>query len=115
MKGLELRKKRKSLGLTQDQLAKAVGLERKTIMKFEKLDVIDESKSTILYNYFKSIETNIEVKNDFIEVMEVQVPLDLWVLRTIQNWDVLKEHPTFKLKVDNEVKDGVIKVLKSDM
>ncbi len=54
MKGEEILKKRKSLGLTQEELAKEIGVSRKTIQNYENEYVkVPETKSEMLRNYFK--------------------------------------------------------------
>ena len=44
MNALEIKEKRKKLGLTQDELAKKLGVSLKTISNYEKGEVIPESK-----------------------------------------------------------------------
>lgn len=53
MKDLDVKKIRERLGLTQDELAKQIGVSRNTIINYEKGGVIPESKRTILGNLFK--------------------------------------------------------------
>lgn len=101
MKGLELKEKRKNLGLTQEELAKEVGLERRTIMKMEKMSDIDDSKSTILHNYFKSLETE-NSSNEFIEVMGIKIPIETWVIESAKHQDELMKHKAFSNIVDLE-------------
>ena len=48
MNALEIKLKRKELGLTQDQLAKLIGVSKNTVFNYEKGCVIPDSKITIL-------------------------------------------------------------------
>lgn len=48
--GLEIRARRKELKLTQEELAKQIGVSRNTIKNYENGGVIPESKRTILSN-----------------------------------------------------------------
>ena len=57
MEGIEIKKLRKSLGLTQEKLAKMIGVSTKTIVNYEGGGVIPESKKDILLVILK--------KNDF--------------------------------------------------
>ena len=50
MKSIELKKLRKEKGLTQEQLAKIIGVSTKTIVNYEKGTVIPNSKREILHN-----------------------------------------------------------------
>ena len=48
MNGLEIKKNRKKLGLTQLELAKLIGVSKNTVLNYEKGSVIPESKIAIL-------------------------------------------------------------------
>lgn len=48
MNNIEIRKKRKELGLTQEDLAKKLGVSLKTISNYEKGEVIPSSKQELL-------------------------------------------------------------------
>jgi len=50
---LEIKLKRKELGLTQDQLAKLVGVSKRTIINYEKGQVIPDTKREIFHNFLK--------------------------------------------------------------
>lgn len=49
MKALEIKKKRKELGLTQADLAKSLGVSLRTISNYEKGEVIPETKQGLLH------------------------------------------------------------------
>ncbi len=53
MNNIELKEKRKKLGLTQDMLAKELGVDRRTVINYEKGEVIPESKVKLLDVIFK--------------------------------------------------------------
>jgi transcriptional regulator with XRE-family HTH domain len=73
MNSLELRENRKKMGLTQEELAKRAGVARKTIINYEKGEVIPESKRelfNIIFNVNNSdltskIYSEPEEKNDY--------------------------------------------------
>ena len=58
MDGLEIKKHRKRLGLTQEKLAKMIGVSSKTIVNYEGGGVIPESKKDILSVILKSDDIN---------------------------------------------------------
>ena len=58
MDGLEIKKHRKRLGLTQEKLAKMIGVSTKTIVNYEGGGVIPESKKDILSVILKSDDIN---------------------------------------------------------
>ena len=62
MNEINIKESRKKLGLTQDELAKQLGVSRRTIQNYEKGEVIPETKREIL---FKSLKINLP--NNFNE------------------------------------------------
>ncbi len=60
MTGDYIRQKRKKLGLTQDQLAKKLGVSKRTIINYEKGEKIPDSKSELLHSIFSSDEKVVE-------------------------------------------------------
>lgn len=50
MNAIEIREKRKLLRLTQEELAKKLGVSLKTISNYEKGEVIPDSKKELLHN-----------------------------------------------------------------
>ncbi|WP_339889766.1 XRE family transcriptional regulator [uncultured Flavobacterium sp.] len=62
MKGIEIRSKRKQLGLTQKELADKLGVSHNTISNWEKGEVIPNSKDSLIDSF---LNINIEnVKNE---------------------------------------------------
>lgn len=60
MDGIEIKKRRKSLGLTQEKLAKMIGVSKKTIVNYEGGSIIPESKKDILLVVLKKADFDIE-------------------------------------------------------
>ena len=60
MDGLEIKKNRKRLGLTQEKLAKMIGVSTKTIVNYEGGGVIPESKKDILTIILKADDFNVD-------------------------------------------------------
>jgi transcriptional regulator with XRE-family HTH domain len=58
MDGLEIKKKREELGLTQKELADLIGASRETIINYEKGKPIPKSKSEILDKVLNQDATN---------------------------------------------------------
>jgi len=58
MNALEIKQKRKKLGLTQEELAKKLGVSLKTISNYEKGEVIPESKKELLHKILNSESNN---------------------------------------------------------
>ena len=59
---LEIKLKRKELGLTQDQLAKLVGVSKRTIINYEKGEVIPDTKREIFHNFLKKEKGDLKDK-----------------------------------------------------
>lgn len=55
MNAEEIKEKRKKLGLTQDDLAKKIGTTKRTIINYEKGEVIPDSKKEILHSVLNDI------------------------------------------------------------
>lgn len=78
MRAEEIKKKRKELGLTQDELGKLIGVSKNTILNYEKGKVIPDSKITILDTVLneKTQESDLEaIQVDFTEMNVMHVPL----------------------------------------
>jgi DNA-binding XRE family transcriptional regulator len=58
MNALELKSRRKEKKLTQDQLAELLGVDRRTIINYEKGEVIPESKVKLIDIVLKDFENN---------------------------------------------------------
>lgn len=74
MNSIELKKLRKEKGLTQEQLAKIIGVSTKTIVNYEKGTVIPNSKREILHNTLimnNSLSEN-SFKNDHLPTNELK-------------------------------------------
>jgi transcriptional regulator with XRE-family HTH domain len=59
MKALDIKEKREKLGLTQEQLAKKVGVSKNTILNYEKGKVIPDSKRELLEQILNNENPNI--------------------------------------------------------
>jgi transcriptional regulator with XRE-family HTH domain len=59
MNALEIKKNRKKLGFTQEELAKMIGVSLKTISNYEKGEVIPATKIAILHNILTIPDINI--------------------------------------------------------
>lgn len=58
MSGLELRSLRKKFKINQDDLANELGLSRKTIIEYEKLDKIPDNKEALIVRFFTKFVTS---------------------------------------------------------
>lgn len=58
MKALEIKKRRKDAGLTQEKLAEMLGVERRTVINYENGGVIPQGKSVLLDKIFTEIEND---------------------------------------------------------
>jgi len=58
MKALWIKEKRKTLGITQEQLAKLIGVSKRTIINYEKGEKIPDTKSEILHKVLSLEEHN---------------------------------------------------------
>lgn len=59
MKPLEIKEKREKLGLTQEELAKSIGVSKNTVFNYEKGKVIPDSKIELLEKILNSTNPNI--------------------------------------------------------
>lgn len=78
MSGEDIKKKRKELGLTQEELARLIGVSKNTILNYEKGRVIPDSKISILDFVLseKSQKDRLEaIQVDFTEMNVMHVPL----------------------------------------
>lgn len=71
MNALELKENRKKMKLTQEELASKLGVDRRTILNYEKGEVIPESKVKLLHIIFNQANDESENKeNDpYIEAL----------------------------------------------
>lgn len=97
MKGLEIKKNRKKLNLTQAELAIQLGVSLKTVSNYEKGEVIPETKRVLLHNIFKKLneehgEFTIESQNKVEDTGAIYHPKEnvLNKIRLIN--DKIKEH-----------------------
>lgn len=66
MNSIELRKNRRRLNLTQEELGKLIGVSKRTIINYEKGEIIPETKSAILHSIF-------EEKTDDVSFLKKQI------------------------------------------
>ena len=98
MNGLQIREKRKKLGLTQLELAEQLGVSKNTVLNYEKGSVIPESKITILNKilnnekplsqeknlipYYEDVDTiggsNVVAETEAIYKTDVQIDAGDW-------------------------------------
>jgi transcriptional regulator with XRE-family HTH domain len=75
MNNLELKEKRKKLGLTQDDLGKKLGVSKRTIINYEKGDVIPYSKNELLH---KVLNENPELPQETTKPKQIaQLKIDI--------------------------------------
>jgi transcriptional regulator with XRE-family HTH domain len=86
MNSLRIKELRKKLGLTQDDLAKKIGVSRKTIVNYENGEVIPETKRELLDNILNQKE------NYLVE-------------------EPRAEYPSFLSRYDNDSVEDLIKKL----
>ena len=83
MKALEIKNKRKELGLTQADLAKKLGVSLKTVSNYENGEVIPESKVELLRTILSKEEviilnepaTSYGEEKNIIENLKIQIEL----------------------------------------
>jgi len=82
VKSEQIRERRKELNLTQDELAKKIGVSKRTIINYEKGEVIPETKAEILHNVlYGTDETKARLKDhntiavNYSELQVMYVPL----------------------------------------
>lgn len=61
MRGEEIKKKRNELKLTQEELGKILGVDKRTIINYEKGGIIPDSKSELLHNFIKGNKANNQI------------------------------------------------------
>ncbi|MBN4082910.1 helix-turn-helix domain-containing protein [bacterium AH-315-A23] len=64
MTALEIKERRKKLGLTQEELGKLLGVSRNTIYNYEKGAEIPASKFTLLSNFLHPTDNNNTLSED---------------------------------------------------
>jgi len=99
MKPLEIKNKRKELGLKQDELAKKLGVSVKTVSNYENGEVIPESKKELLHkilfekeelilkepegfyeeekSIIENLKSEIKLKDKIIQLQEEKIELIL--------------------------------------
>jgi transcriptional regulator with XRE-family HTH domain len=65
MNALEIKTNRKKNGLTQEALAKLLGVSKRTIINYEKGEVIPETKNELLHSIFN--KERIDILNEPVE------------------------------------------------
>ena len=65
MNALEIKTNRKKNGLTQEALAKLLGVSKRTIINYEKGEVIPETKNELLHSIFN--KEGIDILNEPVE------------------------------------------------
>jgi len=83
MNALDIKNKRKELGLNQADLAKRLGVSLKTISNYENGEVIPESKMALLHNILDEKEVTIlnepaptyGIEKDIIENLKLEIEL----------------------------------------
>lgn len=113
MTGADLKNKRKQLKLTQEQLGSLVGLDRQTIINYEKLDKIPERKSILLDNFFTS-KLNNKVSDIYLEKDGVRFYLKEACILVANNPEEAKKITIFKNLIDNEALKLIVKSAKGD-
>lgn len=66
MNYLEIKENRKKLGLTQEELGKKLGVSKRTIINYEKGEIIPDTKLDILSSIFDSLKKEQNSKSLFI-------------------------------------------------
>ncbi len=64
MNGIEIKKNRQKFGLTQEQLAKKIGVSERTIINYENGETIPKTKYEIFHSVFKTLDENIGIVNE---------------------------------------------------
>lgn len=116
MNALEFKEIRKSLGFTQEKMANALGVDRRTIINYEQGSVIPESKVKLIH-----LLTGQSEKVEFVEnKVSGDVPLGESLISEknipafiVENESRLMESKTFKLWLTTKIQEGVIKILSS--
>jgi len=100
MTPLELKENRKRIGLTQDGLAKELGVDRRTIINYEQGEVIPESKVKLLHIIFNGSKDVNEIEVTLIEVMAIELLKNLKFREGIR--EIQKEISTQELRAEIE-------------
>lgn len=98
MNALDIKENRKKLKLTQEELAKLLGVSKRTVINYEKGEVIPETKSELLRKIFSESENEIPRKVKYIN--------DVVVLNTDEEIEVFrnKNGINFYLYPDDSIK-----------
>ena len=108
MKGIDIKKRRAELGLTQDELAKLLGVNRNTIYNYEKGGEIPASKSTILdkilfnNNVTDIKEVIVNVNEETALIINKQLTLLEKVNSFVKNLETIKNPSLIDLQQLNE-------------
>lgn len=109
MEGIDVKKIREKLGLTQTELADKIGVSRGTIVNYENGGVIPESKRSILNNLIdssKQIMNNAKPLEDFdfMMVPVVYIPAQAGYPKGAGNQEYINQLPTMPVIVDKNYK-----------
>tara|TARA_B100000378_G_scaffold70854_1_gene54069 strand:- start:4995 stop:5630 length:636 start_codon:yes stop_codon:yes gene_type:complete len=110
MTGDRIRINRKKLGLTQDQLAKKLGVSKRTIINYEKGETIPDSKSELLHQIlFKSEDEALPVDyGNYLQIPLIQHRARAGFLSGWGDPEYVQELPTILWEVDKEYKGRYI-------
>tara|TARA_Y100001963_G_scaffold140507_1_gene207609 strand:- start:495 stop:1130 length:636 start_codon:yes stop_codon:yes gene_type:complete len=106
MTGDQIRINRKKLGLTQDQLAKKLGVSKRTIINYEKGETIPDSKSALLHQILsKSEDEALPVDyGNYLQIPLIQHRARAGFLSGWEDPEYVQELPTILWEVDKEYK-----------
>lgn len=112
MTGEEIKRFRKSKGLTQEQLAKIIGVSKRTILNYEKGEMIPKTKINILKEIiYKSSDSEIKNAASTSDISEIEIIKAIDYL--LKNNDVFMKNQVFRtyiksramqIKTDEEIK-----------
>lgn len=119
MNGKNLKEKRTLLGLTQDELAKKIGVSRKTVNNYENGGVIPDSKVTLLDFLFKkeNVKPNENIVVNDVKAKYYTNTLSVKVVTTkaragfsesYYSQEYLEDLPTILIEADKEYKGNYL-------
>jgi transcriptional regulator with XRE-family HTH domain len=108
MNALEIKQKRKELGLKQEDLAKKLGVSVKTISNYENGEVIPESKKELLHSILSKKEENVlnepnaiyTSKKEIIKNLESEIKLKDKIIKLLEEKIELTEKQN-QIKTDS--------------